>query len=390
MSNRTDRMISYLTIFILITFIACNKPASLTASGAPSEATLYINSTFPNPPGLGKLYAIDANTGILRGKYTLSTNADESSPTFYKGLVIQGMGNSIVGIDVETKSTKWSFPTGFNQSCPTVADGIVYANGMDQFLYAIDGLTGVLKWKYKYATDQDEVTLCSPTCANGVVYIGDGGGNVFAINASTGILKWKVYDTNSWGSGISSNPSVINGVLFIANYLGNVYAINTNDGSYKWTFGPTQQIVSSPTVINGIVYIGSENNNLYAIDANTGKVRWNYDVGQTIEASPIVSNGIVYVGTTSGNRAYFYAFDAANGTLKWSFMNDRDFYSSPVVFNNMVYVGSYATVFALEANTGVLKWEFSTDDPLEEVRSSPCIVDKQGNVYNSGISGNQN
>lgn len=54
--------------------------------------TLYINSTYPNPPWLGKLYAIDANNGALKWEYTLSVNADESSPTFYNGMIYMAMG----------------------------------------------------------------------------------------------------------------------------------------------------------------------------------------------------------------------------------------------------------------------------------------------------------
>lgn len=366
------------------------KTYTIIVKVGDTEGTLYINSTYPNPPGFGKLYAIDANTGGLKWKFTLSVNGDESSPTFYDGMIFTAMGKGIIALDPMTQSIKWDFPTEYNQTSVAVANAIVYANGIDQYLYAINALSGTQQWKYKYGDDQHAITGCSPTYANGVVYIGDGNGYVSAINATTGNLIWKVSDPNSWGSGISSNPAVVNGILYIANYLGNVYAINIDDGGYKWIFGPTQQIVSSPTVDNGIVYIGSTDKNLYAIDANTGILKWKYYAGQTIEGSPIVSNGIVYVGTTSGNRGFFYAIDAANGTLKWSFMNDRDFYSSPVVFNKTVYAASYATVFAFEADTGVLKWKFNTDDQLEEVRSSPCIVDKQGNVYNSGISGNQN
>jgi outer membrane protein assembly factor BamB len=373
-----------------VTAIDGSRKVYTVIAKAREEATLYINSTYPNPPGLGKLYAIDAKSGSLKWEYTLPVNADESSPTSYNGTIYMGMGESIVALNPISKSVTWQFPTAYNETNATITNDVVYANGVDQFLYAIEISTGNLKWKYQYGATEHAITLCSPTYANGVVYIGDGDGYVSAINSTTGNLTWRITNHNSYGSGFSSNPAVVNDVLYIADYMGYIYAINVKDGSYKWTYGPGQQIVSSPTVVNGIVYIGSEDNNLYAIDAATGILKWKYYASQSIEASPVVADGIAYVGTTSPGSAYFYAIDAIKGTLIWSFANDADFYSSPVVYNNTVYVGSYAEVWALDAKTGVPKWTFHTDDPMEEVRSSPCIVTQQGNVYNPGISGNQN
>ena len=354
------------------------------------EATLYINSTYPNPPGVGKLYAIDPNTGVLKWKYALTVNADESSPTSYAGMIYMGMGRSIIALNPVTQQIKWQFPTAYNQTNAAVANGVVYANGEDDYLYAIDAATGSQNWKYKFGDDQHAITNCSPTYSDGVVYIADGNGYVDAINASTGNLVWKVTNPISWGSGFSSNPAVVNGALYIGDYHGYVYSIDIKDGSFNWTFGPTQQIVSSPTVADSTVYIGGGNSSLYALDAASGTVKWKYYAGESIEASPIVADGIVYFGTTGPNGGHFYAIDAATGARKWFISHDPDFYSSPIVYNNTVYVASYAVVLAFDAKVGYLKWTFHTDDPMEEVRSSPCIVDNQGNVYNPGISGNQN
>jgi outer membrane protein assembly factor BamB len=354
------------------------------------DATLYINSTYPNPPGLGKLYAIDPKTGVLRWKYTLTVNADESSPTSYAGMIYMGMGRSVIALNPVTHQIKWQFPTAYNQTNAAVANGVVYANGEDDYLYAIDAATGNQNWKYKFGDDQHAITNCSPTYSDGVVYIADGNGYVDAINASRGNLIWKVTNPISWASGFSSNPAVVNGSLYIGDYQGYIYSIDIKDGSFKWSFGPTQQIVSSPTVADSTVYIGGGNTCLYALDVASGKVKWKYYAGESIEASPIVSDGIVFFGTTGPNGGHFYAIDAATGARKWFISNDADFYSSPVVYNNTVYVASYAVVLAFDTKVGYLKWTFHTDDPLEEVRSSPCIVDNQGNVYNPGISGNQN
>lgn len=107
------------------------------------------------------MYAINANTGALKWEYTLSVNADESSPTFDNGMIYTAMGKSIIALDPTNQGTKWEFPTAYNQTCAVVANGVVYANGMDRFLYAIDAATGSLKWKYQFTDDEHGITLCS-------------------------------------------------------------------------------------------------------------------------------------------------------------------------------------------------------------------------------------
>jgi len=56
---------------------------------------------------------------------------------------------------------------------------------------------------------------------NGVVYVGSGNGNIYAIDAVTGTLKWN-YAT---GNSVFSSPAVSNGVVYVGSGDGYLYAI---------------------------------------------------------------------------------------------------------------------------------------------------------------------
>lgn len=358
--------------------------------GEPNNGTLYIGSSYGNTtPILGKVYAIDPNTGSLKWQYASSSNSLVSSIEFSNGILYSGIGTNLTAIDTITRTIKWQYTTGgLVNSTPTLSNGIVYVNSDDHFLYAIDAATGNFKWKYQQDNFFGGGNYSSPTVVNGVVYFGSLDGYIYAVDAITGILKWRTYNTYQLGGQIQSSPSVVNGIVYIGDTFLHLLALNANDGSFRWAYQTNSLIFSSPTVVNGVVYVGCADGKLYAVDANTGVLRWSYGTGAAIYDSPIVSDGVVFVGQY--NSTNLFAINTSNGTLKWMYANDDFIFSSPVVFNGVVYFGTLGRVVAVNASTGLLKWKFLTPNINQEHLASPCIVDKQGNVYISGISGSQN
>jgi eukaryotic-like serine/threonine-protein kinase len=364
----------------------------------PLASTLFINCTnfFPTIT-TGRIYAIDANTGLLNWKYTISNTANVASPTFSNGILYTGLLHNISAFDTATKSMKWEYTTGgFVESTPTVANGVVYANSNDGALYAVDIATGNLKWKYaQYPGDSiGPGNFSSPTVINGVVYFGSMNGYVYAVDAANGNLKWSTYDSAGYKAGFQASPSVVNGVLYIADLYHNLLALDTRDGSIKWSYMTLGPVFASPTVVNGVVYVctgGINNGELNAIDAASGTLKWKFiSPVPNLTASPIVSNGVLYMASNGPNIGVLYAVNIADGSLKWSYTTDHGFSSSPVVYNGAVYLANYARVIAVDAATGLLKWKFTADTGIGDIFASPCIVDQLGNIYESTISGDKN
>ena len=366
----------------------------VTTAAAPG--TVFIN-TLPESvinPGVGKVYAIDAVTGLLRWSYSAQGTNFVSTPAFYNGIVYTANWNKITAIDTITRKLLWEYATGNGVgSGLTIANSIVYANCNDGYMYAIDAKTGNLKWRFaQHVVDTIHGNSSSPTVVNGVVYFGSSKDEyVYALDAATGILKWETFNTYGYGGGIfQSGPSVVNGVVYIGDCNRNLLAIDANSGVIKWVFSAGGLIISSPTVVNGIVYFGSTDGVLYAINAIDGTRKWTHWSPPQIISSPIVSQNIVFYGNAGGSSNHgFWALDANTGDQKWVYTFGTDFQSSPVVLDGTVYIPNYNTLLALDVANGNLKWSFVTDDPHEEIYAAPCIVDQKGNVYHSSISGNQ-
>jgi eukaryotic-like serine/threonine-protein kinase len=331
----------------------------------------------------GKLYCYNALTGSAIWTFKI-TNAFESTPTVNTGTVyIGGNDSSFYAIDVNTGIEKWQkYVGGSIATCALVNNGVVYFGSLTGFLYALNANSGSEIWidNFNPTGSVNNSIVSSPTLSNGqMILIGcKSDGILRSIFSSSGVVDWNAVVGNSFESSVA----ISNEIIYAGGGDGTLYAINVNPVSFKWTYTAGSHIASCPTVNNGIVYVGSENYNLYAIDAVTGAVKWTYTTGDTVFSSPIVSNGVVYVGS---NDDKLYAIDAATGTLKWSALTDGAIKSSPVVSNGIVYVGSDdQNLYAFDATTGRQKWHVLTGG---KVFSSPCIVTYNGNVIQSGVSG---
>ena len=75
----------------------------------------------------------------------------ESSPVVSEGVLYIGDNGGIYALNAITGSMKWKYKTGEIHSVPAVTGGIAYAGSDDQNVYAFDAVTGILKWKYKTA-----------------------------------------------------------------------------------------------------------------------------------------------------------------------------------------------------------------------------------------------
>jgi outer membrane protein assembly factor BamB len=168
------------------------------------------------------VYALNAITGTLLWKYDAGDQIFESSPAVFHGIVYIGVdayAGTLIALNASSGQLIWSYPIGVQiNSSPAIANGIVYLAPSDDYLYAIDAVTGTLAWKV--ATPGGGGT---PTVANGVVYCG-GGSGLSAFDAGTGAILW---NTAIGVVGSQSTPVVVNGVMYIGtNYPTTVRAYN--------------------------------------------------------------------------------------------------------------------------------------------------------------------
>ena len=128
---------------------------------------------------------------------------------------INGELGSFFAIDITDGSILWEFPHEV-PGTPAVANGVVYVGSSDKSFYALDALTGVVRWSA--ATDAG--VYSSPAVANGVVYVGDD--LVHAYRVTDGELLWS-YSTSGL---FSRSPAVVDGSLYTCSFDGNLYAFS--------------------------------------------------------------------------------------------------------------------------------------------------------------------
>jgi outer membrane protein assembly factor BamB len=307
---------------------------------AVSATTVYLGSTD------GKVYAVDRTTGVKKWEFATE---------------------------------------GRVASSPAVAAGLVFIGSYDGAFYALDAATGALRWKFQTAgerryagrhlhgsipagevmPDPFDLYLSSPAVWRGTVYIGSGDGHVYALDAITGAVRW----TFKTGDVVHASPAIANGTVYIGSWDRWFYALDAITGRLRWRFqtGDDQDlhnqigIQASAAVVDGVVYFGCRDAHLYALDAKTGKKKWSYDAGGAwINSSPAVREGKVFVGTGDGRE--FLELDAKTGGRNWAQVFSWYFFASPAIVGDMAYIGNWdGRLFGIDLARKAVAWTFQTD-----------------------------
>jgi outer membrane protein assembly factor BamB len=269
-------------------------------------------------------------------------------------------------------------------SSPAISNGLVYFGSYDGNFYAVDAASGKLRWKFRNAgerryaathlhgslpvgetmSDPFDVYLSSPAVWNGAVYFGSGDGNIYALDGVSGTLKWK-FQT---GDVVHASPAIADGNVYIGSWDSYFYALDAVTGKEVWRFKTGVDpdihnqvgIQSSATVTDGVVYFGCRDSNLYALDAATGQKRWAYsNEGSWVIASPVVQAGKVYFATS--DSALFNVLDAQTGARLDSIKFQWPFFASPAIAGSLLYLaGQDGKLVAIDLTTGKPAWVFQS------------------------------
>jgi outer membrane protein assembly factor BamB len=252
-----------------------------------------------------------------------------------------------------------------------VFEDAVYFGSGDGYVYALEGASGTLKWKFRTGG----VVHASPAIADGSVFIGSWDGYLYALDAASGKLKWR-FQTGTDPQignqqGFQGSAAVAGGVVYSGCRDSNVYAIDAKTGRQKWVFSNNGSwVITSPAVHDGNVYFGTSDTGLFLVlDAQTGAKLFSMDVKFPVFASPSVANGVVYAGTFEGK---LYAFDLKTREPLWVFQTEASKQSPAFAGKDgrLDFGALFPTNFADEMVVGLAKL-FT----LGSIVSSP-VVDK--------------
>ncbi|HJT56741.1 MAG TPA: PQQ-binding-like beta-propeller repeat protein [Ktedonobacteraceae bacterium] len=195
--------------------------------------------------------ALDALTGQER--WTFPIDGDYSTAAVAKGVVYVADGSGkLFALDAVTGIKRWS--TKAIDGVPSVVAGVVYISGSTGYLEALDARTGTQLWKF---VPKLNGIAASPAVANGVVYIN--ADQLYALDARTGSQLWSFPKTGS-------SPAVANGVVYMGS--DQLYALDATTGTQLWSY-PIDSTYSPPVVVNGMVYAADRAGKTYAFRVPT-------------------------------------------------------------------------------------------------------------------------
>jgi outer membrane protein assembly factor BamB len=143
-------------------------------------------------------------------------------------------------------------------------------------LYALDASTGEDLWRfdaprYTAAPGEDSVyDDIAGACAvwQNHVYCGTILGFVYALDGATGAVQWRFRVRNggrTYDAGVYAAPVVCDGVVYACSSDGDVYALEAESGDLLWQFSTGGTIRSAPWVQDAVMYVITVEGTLFAL-----------------------------------------------------------------------------------------------------------------------------
>lgn len=356
----------------------------------------------------------DANTDTLKITNVLAPNQGLYS-VYIKNVAGETVSkNAVLTMTNLLGTKKWEFQTGLENgvksiySSPAVNDDeTVYIGAADGVLYAINGKTGVEKWRFQTGAEIESSPAISD---DSTVYVGSKDFRLYALDGVTGNKKWEFVTKGE----VNSSPAIgEDGTIYVGSNDGFLYAINPSTGVRKWGFKIGDRVYASPSISStGVIVIGSYDGKIYGVEASTGEKKWEYvDVrleGSRYRTSAAISyDGVAYIP----GRRIMYAIECSTGYLKWSkdpsidgisriintdgsicvggFVYDRQIGNlrvlrdltgpSAIGADGTMYIGGADSLWAINSTTGDIRWRHYTG-AVRRVTSSPTIG-PNGTIY---------
>jgi outer membrane protein assembly factor BamB len=320
-----------------------------------------VRDTAAYPGALDPTLVADVPCGSAGTKDSIVDSPLANGTTyFYSAYVDHGSGYTtgkfLKARPFDTPATiHWAYSTGATSMAPPglrfqLPESFVYAVSNDGILHSMVGGPGGGDWPAAWvpyrlggpAQSRPPVVSFSVGGGNGAAFLGSQDGQVYAVDSVTGALKWdepigSTVQAAPAGHFQAYNPAAFDLVLVgTRNGAGanSFVGLHVHTGTPQWSFvnsagqggsGAALGIISGGAVVdytNNRAYFASRSHptgspdTLWCIQFNGTSVNrlWSQPLGN-IDGSPIRMNGRIYVGTNAG---IVLAVNATTGAVEWS------------------------------------------------------------------------
>jgi outer membrane protein assembly factor BamB len=340
---------------------------------APSLASSGGSFGCSAPASEGKLVAVNAETGVQRWEIPLTGAVSSGgfgcsqavtpvaiygSPVLYEDLVyVAGYNGKVYAINAESGVLRWVYPREGNLD--SIVGGVVLAldklffGCSDGKVYALDATTGDFTWEF--ATGSEEKIWSTPAYDAGTLYVASFDKKLYAINAADGTEKWQFEASGAF----ASTPLVANGTIYIGTLDRYFYAIDAANGTEKWKFQAEKWFWTRAVVFENTVYVGCFDNKAYAFNAASGEKIAEFDLESPVRSWPVVDGDRVLIATEAGK---IYAIDTVNNQVGLFADLAETIYAPLSISEGVLYVYTQEqNLHALNTETGVKMWVQAVD-----------------------------
>lgn len=165
----------------------------------------------------GFLYLVNAETGAEEAKVEVKDPIANTVATDGKVAFLSHYGNAVLGVDLASQKTNWSFSDADFPyfSSPAVTEKEVLAGDRGKHMRCLDITNGDEKWKFRATGRVDS----SPVVAGDSVVFGSDDGRVYALGLADGKEKWQ-YEI---GPAVQTSPCVTSGRVIMGADDGVIY-----------------------------------------------------------------------------------------------------------------------------------------------------------------------
>ncbi len=241
-----------------------------------------------------------------------------------KEWAVYGVGNTHGQCKVDWTFTAATFPGSWGPtSYGTDAQGrhvvLFGSKDNDDAVYSVNVATGQMIWRHRTANQPEQDVGGAPVIsapgvngfADGVVYAEGKDGVVYALDLTTGATVW----TFTVGSpGLSASGGALAGDTLVIGSVNGVYGLNATTGKMLWHM-LSGIVVASPAISgpagHKVAFVGGIRGNLFGLSVATGAKLWTSPgTSAGYYASPAVSRGRVLDVDLNGQLSV-YALPAA-------------------------------------------------------------------------------
>ena len=266
-----------------------NKKKVLKDTGNLTNAIepIYYEGNICNVSSKGLLRCININTREIIFEVDLTTDDEKEYQVLRGGLayfdnriiLADGYGQIKV-IDSNDGSINWEKNIALPiLSAPIIYRGYIYFITSNNKIYALDLLSGDIKWSFQTIFD-DKKSLHTgvPVAIENIVIVPFSNGEIISFIYDTGNIIWtenasKISSLSNFDiKDIVANPVVFNDKVFTISNNGRLLATNLVNGSLAWSIEISG--ANSPIISNNQLYIIDNDARLICINRNTGEIYW--------------------------------------------------------------------------------------------------------------------